>query len=79
MEEQNKNTIPQVSKKRKEDAIHEGLPKQTEKTKHERIIVDFYADWTSADDGAVYLNDCIIDGNGIETGADRNHAGAVIC
>ena len=32
-------------------AIHEGLPKQTKKTKYERIIVDFYADWTSADDG----------------------------
>ncbi len=32
-------------------AIHEGLPAQTKKTKYERIIVDFYADWTSADDG----------------------------
>ena len=32
-------------------AIHEGLPKQTKNTKYERIIVDFYADWTSADDG----------------------------
>ena len=32
-------------------AIHEGLPKQTKTTKYERIIVDFYADWTSADDG----------------------------
>ena len=33
------------------NAIHEGLPAQTKKTKYERIIVDFYADWTSADDG----------------------------
>ena len=32
-------------------AIHEGLPKQMKTTKYERIIVDFYADWTSADDG----------------------------
>ena len=32
-------------------AIHEGLPRQTKITKYERIIVDFYADWTSADDG----------------------------
>ena len=31
-----------------------------------------------ADDSTVYLNDCIIDGNGIETGADRNHAGLSI-
>ena len=33
------------------NAIHEGLPRQTKVTKYERIIVDFYADWTSADDG----------------------------
>ena len=32
-------------------AIHEGLPRQTKTTKYERMIVDFYADWTSADDG----------------------------
>ena len=33
------------------NAIHEGLPRQTKTTKYERMIVDFYADWTSADDG----------------------------
>ena len=33
------------------NAVKESLPTYTKFSKYERIIVDFYADWTSADDG----------------------------